>query len=1341
MSAQDLDSGPVDSIEEEKIKLPKKLFRYLQLVVYTEPTAVDTILLIVGSIAAIAAGVPFPILGILFGQLVDDLNSATCNTAQELTRAAEYQAAVNDKVLKVVYVTIASFITIYVYIVCWSLIGQRLAHRLRDKYFRSLLRQEISFFDNLPAGKVSSRLNGDIQTIQAGTSEKVGICISSLSFFITAYVVAFIKDPKLAGMLVSIVPAFLLMSLVGSKYIEKYSGRMSDYVASAASIASEGLSHVAVVHAFSANARLETKFAADLIKAQKEGIKKAIATAAQSGLLYFIAYSANALAFWQGSRIIADTVGRNAVDATVGTTYTVIFILVDASLILSQVAPFLQVFGSAAAAFEKLQSDMSNNSEIDGTLDTGGEILSEVSGHIDFRNVSFSYSSRPNQSVLQNLSMGCPVGKHTAIVGISGSGKSTIAGLVTRLYDPTGGNVFLDGHDLQELNVRQLRSFISLVQQEPSLLDRSILENIALGLVNSPSTAHSHLKATLLSSQLSEVASRIRNGQDIASAVGSHGSAVAEIVDLVREAATLADAADFIDCFEHGFGTLVGSIGNLMSGGQKQRIALARALVKDPKILILDEATSSLDSLSEKRIQTAIEKIAEGRTLISIAHRLSTIKKADNIIFLRQGQILEHGTHAELLSQNGAYAAMIRLQDLNGRSTYDQTPPKASILNGPNSSEDKLSRDQTGVAEEETTEKGTFRLEEGTRTPKSSGSKGITGIASERPPLSIVKGMAPMARPYLLWIFVAFSASTIVGSSYSAEAVIFGNTVGSLSPCKSEDTIRSRGRLFGLLFFVLALVEFFANLISWSAFGWVAEKLLYTVRVLSFRSLFEQDLQWHQSEGRNPALLLSFVTKDGNALSSLTGSVIGTIFSILVNLIAAIVLTHIVAWRIALVCLVTVPILLGAGFMQLRALTQFEERHEQAFAKSVGITVEAVDSIKTVASLSLEHEILGVYRRSLRNPRKEITKASAYANLWLAIAYSVGNLVYALAYWWGAKQIISGRYTQTQFFIVLLALLVSAQLWAQMFTLAPDVSRARASVARILNLLDIGSTRPSSSGATALALPGSREKDIEATAGLATRCIGVKGGVSVVFRQVQFAYPARHHIQVLHGLDFEIQPGQFCALFGPSGAGKSTIISLIERMYSPSSGIVEIDGKDISKHESVAFRDDIALVSQDSVLFEGSIRFNVALGAKPDQEATDAEVEEACRLANIHETIVDLPEGYETQCGPNGNQLSGGQRQRLAIARALVRKPRLLLLDESTSALDAESEKLLQDGLEKAARGITVVAIAHRLHTIKKADVIFLIEGGRCVDRGTHKELFGRSESYRINAMHQTFEA
>jgi ATP-binding cassette, subfamily B (MDR/TAP), member 1 len=306
-----------------------KLAGYPRLLLAGNPTKIDLCTLLLGTICSIASGVPFPLIGILFGQLLDDFNAATCNTPDSSTSGSKYQSDINGKILMIVYLAIAQFVLIYAHLSCWTLTGARLAQRLRERYLQNLLRQEPSFFDNLPPGEVASRLNGDIQAIRSGTSEKVGICISSLSFFVTAYIVAFIKDYRLAAMLVSLVPAYFMMSFIGSHYIEKYAGLMSDHAASAASIASEALSNIVMVQAFGANARLEKKFSESLKASKTQGLKKATAVGIQSGFLYFISYSANGLAFWQGSKRIADAVRNNSEGATVGATFTVIFILVE----------------------------------------------------------------------------------------------------------------------------------------------------------------------------------------------------------------------------------------------------------------------------------------------------------------------------------------------------------------------------------------------------------------------------------------------------------------------------------------------------------------------------------------------------------------------------------------------------------------------------------------------------------------------------------------------------------------------------------------------------------------------------------------------------------------------------------------------------------------------------------------------------------------------------------------------------------------------------------------------------------------------------------------------------
>lgn len=998
----------------------------------------------------------------------------------------------------------------------------------------------------------------------------------------------------------------------------------------------------------------------------------------------------------------------------------------SACVVLGSTAPLLPVFGNAASAFLKLKEDIDRHSPLDGTLNYGDSLSFDTSGRFDFCNVSFKYPSRSDDLVLRDINISFLAGKQTAIVGPSGSGKSTIAALLTRLYDPTGGEILFDGKPLSDINIRNLRGFTGLVQQEPLLLSRSILQNIAIGLINSSDPAHERLK-TNLGHNLSVNCSNI---------VETDQAIMNEIVDLVKHAARLADADSFIQAFDNGYDTLVGTGGQPLSGGQRQRIALARALVRNPKVLILDEASASLDSASEQRIQAALNRIAQTKTVITIAHRLSTIRHAENIIVLKAGKVVDQGSYDELMSRPGVFSDMVHLQALTVSNTNDQSniSTKSSLHTCIDIATEKISAKLDNASPTG-----------GPESPRSADELSNTSTPPgdiNRSPSSwrIIRGVSQFAQPDLRWLILATISAVVVGLTFIAAALIFGNVVDALSPCRvTFGRILHLGRFFGGLLFMVAGVELFANFFSWSCFAIVAERLLYRLRVLSFRSLLSQEIGWYQAEGRNPSTLLSIITKDGSAVGGFSGSIMGTMFSILVNFCVAVILSHVVAWKIALVCLAMVPILLGSGLMQLFSFSRFEERNSNAFAKSIGICMEATASFRTIATYSLEHEIMDAYRQALETPRKEIIVASIYTNIWLAISSSVSFFIYAFAYWWGSHQIIRGENTQRQFFIVLVAMLVSAQLWGQMFSLAPEISRAYAAASRILNIIgdrpperDLWLNEPSRLS--------TEVHDVEKSAAVDSRMLRTsRGGASVEFSSVNFAYLSSLNAPVLRGVSFFVQPGQFCGLVGPSGAGKSTILHLLQHSYRASAGIIKIDGVDLSDRD---FREEIAVVPQDNMLFCGSIRFNIGLGARPGHEATDAEIEHACRLASIHETIMNLPHGYDTDCGPKGSQLSGGQRQRLSIARALVRKPRLLLLDESTSSLDAETEHALQDGLTRAVRssGTTVIAITHRLHTIMSADVIFMVEGGTIVDSGSHNDLMARNEVYRLNVQQQILQ-
>ncbi|KAK6948068.1 hypothetical protein Daesc_009832 [Daldinia eschscholtzii] len=1306
---------------------PRKLFTFIHLLLFSNPTWLDVCLITGGVIFAIAAGIPYPLIAILFGELVNNLNGLTCDVRSNID-TTQYRGAIDGILIKLVALAAAQFVLVYLHTVCWNVQSQRLMHRLRDRYLQHILRQEVSFFDDKHAGEISARLDDEFTAIQTGTSEKVGRFIGQSSFFVTAFIVAFIKQPVLAAILFSLTPAFVALTFTGSYFFKKFAAKSATSFAAGGSIASEALSRIAIVRAFDAGPRLEAKFSKHMALAHKFAKKKSLVAGIQAGLLYFIAYSSNALAYWQGSRMIADAVSGKG-DATFGQVYTVVFLLVDACIILGGLAPLFPIFGAASSAYERIKADMNRHSPID--IDLGEKLPSDAPGCIEMRSVSFAYPSRSEHLALKNVNMIFAAGKHTAIVGQSGSGKSTIAALINRLYKPTDGATFFDGMDTQLLSLRNLRGYVSLVQQESELFSRSIFENIALGLANSSRPEHQNFRSIILGADLEDFVNTCQG--NLLEEAANKGGPIAEIAALVQKAANLADLT-FIDALEQGFKTKIGM--GLVSGGQAQRIALARSLIRDPKVLVLDEATASLDSTTEKKIQASIDRIAAGRTIISIAHRLSTISNVDHVIVMHGGEVVEQGTYQELQERRGAFANLLSLQGLD--NSIGKTSDVSSLSNTDTESLDDTKARKLGLEKSGATEEDTQVVADKVSQ---------TGIDESLSSNDVLSGMRWLLRPDYGWFTLAVPCAIIVGCTFSAMALIFGHTVSALSACgTTASRILYLGHFFSSLVFMLAVVEFLANVGSWSVFGRISENLVYRIRILSFRTLLNQSVEWHNSGNRTPTSLLTIITKDGASIAAFSGSIIATALSILVNFFVAIIISHAFAWKIALVCLAMVPILLGAGILQIRATSRHQERSHKAFVKAIGITVEAVNQIKTVTSFSLGDEIINRYRRALRKPRTSMIGEALHACLYLSIANSTGLFIYSLSYWWGSQLIMRGEYTQTQFYIVQVSMLVSATLWGQMFSLAPEFSRAKSAASRTLGLINLGNDRRLAKPSEILSLAGNYGKEINSNRDIEAEAESkhprtspvASRGVSVTFKNVSFAYPSRPDQPSLKGVSFTVQPGQFLGIVGPSGAGKSTIMSLIQGMYSPSSGSVEINGIDISLRENADFRENIAVVPQDSALFNGSIKFNVGLGARPNHEATDAEIEDACRVANIHDTIVELPQGYDTECGPNGSRLSGGQRQRVAVARALVRQPSLLLLDEPSSALDAESERAVRMGIENfASQGSTVIAITHRLHTIQKADIILVVEGGKIVDKGSHGELMERSESYRLNALQQ----
>ena len=1313
----------------------------------------DLALLAVGIVSAIGAGVPLPLIGLFFGKMVDGFNDASCTQraghALSPAQRDHFLDGVADHVVDIIIIAAVNFALIWIYTCAWSTLGERTVRRLRQQYVRALLLQDMSYFDAMAPGEIATRLSENLVTVQNGTSEKVGILIAAISYFVTSYIVAFVLVPVLAAELISLIPAFLLVSLIGAHFVSKCTEAVQEQLAHAMGIANELLANLSVVQAFGAQKPLGELYSTHLSHARGSGIRRAVSAGCMLGFLFFVGYSANALAFYSGSRIVIDGLAGGA-STKVGAVYTVVFLLIDASFVIGQISPFLQTFSAAAGAGRVLLDTINMRPRIDSASPHGAQPQGDAPLGFSFRNVSFSYPARPDAPTLRGVDLELDAGKRIGICGMSGSGKSTIVALLHRFYDPTEGTVALqDGTPVPELNVHWLRSQLGLVGQEPVLFDCTVLESIAHGLFQSP--AHEHLADTLLFFS--------RHALDhpddpMGGIPPEHAGPLAEIERLCVDAAKLAHAHHFIEDLPGGYLARVGDSGRELSGGQKQRIALARAIVRKPRVLILDEATAALDSKSEQLVQEAFDSVSQGRTTIAIAHRLATIKNYDKIIVMAHGRVVEEGTHASLLAHGGYYADLVAAQtnasgmgaDELDDADESRSPGTKSPTSAAAAADDAPELNDLVMPGQVVTAGAPAPLPaEPLLEPHTEKTDPVFDDTVNRAPVRYVAALGRLgcwALVHWPFVLIGLTASAVIGGAYSGEAVLFGHVIEALNPCKSADAIRSQSDLFALMFFVLALIELGAYTVSGSAFGLVSEGLLQRIRRLVFDVLATQSATWYAAQQQSPPSMIATLSADISNLGGLTSTVIGTIFSIIVNMIAGVILAHIVAWRIAVVILATVPIIMAAGYLRLKVIADFQKRHETVYARSTAIAVEATTHIRTVAALGREDDVLQLFQHSLVRPYNESMRNIVAGNACLAVSLSISYFVYGFAYWWGSRNVAEDRYTQIAFFTVLPALLFSAQSSGQLLAFAPDFTKAQVSAANIFTLFERAHDK--SALAPPQPQPQRRQHVPDAEKDAALDPLPSAAPLAVSFDRVAFTYPSRTE-PALRGVSLDIAPGSFAAFVGESGSGKSTAMSLIEAFYIPGAGTVRIGGCATSATPLAVLRAGMAIVPQEAMLFHGSVAFNVALGLRDSADALrdgepDPRVVAACRGAHVHDAIAAMPEGYRTNVGAGGKQLSGGQRQRVAIARALAREPQLLLLDESTSAMDAASESAFQATLEelRASHRCTIVAIAHRLRTIMAADQIFVFSRGRVVARGTHAELLRTSEQYRAMVAHQT---
>ncbi|PLB50050.1 multidrug resistance protein 1, 2, 3 [Aspergillus steynii IBT 23096] len=1212
----------------------------------------------VASFAAFGSGAGIAFQPLIIGQFITSVTDFTSSQSSP----SQLRSEASKLALYFVYLGIARFVLSYIYNTLFTYTSHTITRNIRCEYFKSALSQEVAFFDHGTGGSIAAQVTSNGRMIQGGISEKLGLVFQGIAAFITAFIIAFVVQWKLTLICLCIAPATLVVNGVAGGFMGGYENQILEINSKANAFSESVLSSVRTAHAFEIRDRLVGRFDEYLTRAHEIGSKLSIIFGVFFSAEYCIVYLGYGLAFWQGIRMLS----RGEIVES-GGIFTVIMSVIIAATQLTMLTPYMVDFTRSATAASMLFRLIDRKSEID-PYDHLGHQPSEAVGEIELSDVTFAYPTRPGVKVLDNFSMRAPAGKVTALVGQSGSGKSTIVGLLERWYNPESGIIRLDGHPIDQLNLSWLRKNVRLVQQEPVLFQGTVFDNIKQGLVG---TNWEHAP---------------RDQQ----------------MDRIQEAAIMAFAHDFIADLPNGYDTEIGHRGGLLSGGQKQRIAIARSIVSQPRVLILDEATSALDPHAESVVQKALDKASEGRTTIVIAHKLATIRKADSIIVMKKGCIVEHGTHDSLLALDGTYAQLVRIQDLAVSSRGSQSEPKLESVND--------SKVDTVAQLPVPTSHASVDKNNGNMPQKDHANYddfkqrniilAIYRLLRETPELRLVYGLV-------------LAGCIVGGATFPGQAIILSSVVDILTLPATE--LEHEGNFLATMFIVLAAGCLVSYFILGYATNTVAQQFGHKLRRQSLHDILRQDVQFFDREENSTGALVARVDSNPQAILELMGYNIGLVLIAALNLFACSILALVYSWKLGLVvvCAGLAP-LVGSGYLKIRLDAKFDRDTSKRYLVSASIASEAVTSIRTISSLAIEHSVLERYTRELDAAMADLKRPLFTVMVSFAFTQSAEHWFMALGFWYGCRLLSFGQVTIYAFFVAFLGVFFSGQSASQLFQFSTSITKGVNAANYLFWLNDLQQTM--------------RETD-------GTRESGPGAADIVDLDNVNFSYPLRPEILVLKGLNLSFKKGQFIALVGSSGCGKSTVIALLERFYDPSAGSIKIDSSPLPSFNPRLYRRIVALVQQQPDLFPVSIRENVAFGLgyddRVDLTVEDYQIESALQAANAWDFVSSLPDGLDTFVGFGGSQLSGGQRQRIAIARALIRDPKILLLDEATSALDTESERVVHAALAAARDGDRMtVAVAHRLSTVKDADVICVFHEGRIKEMGSHCDLIGMGGMY-----------
>jgi ATP-binding cassette subfamily B protein len=1150
-------------------------------------------------------------------------------------------------------------------------------HDLRTAIFRQLQRLDFARHDELSTGQLVSRASSDVALIQ-GFLQFLPIGVANVLLFIVSLTVMFVLSVPLALVMLAVAPLLLVTAMKLRTSVFPASWDAQQKAGDVANVVEEDVTGVRVVKGFGQEAR-ELGRLTD---------RSASMFASRVRLV-------NIQARLQPAMQTIPAFGQVAVLALGGwlalhhhVTYGTFFAFASYMLLITppvrQLAAILTVGQLARAGAERIYDLLDSTPLVQDRPDA--RELHVERGAVSFDHVTFGYTS--TEPVLRDFSLHVAPGETVALVGGSGSGKSTVGLLLPRFYDVHSGAVTIDGVDVRDATLQSLRRSIGVVFEDSFLFSDSITANIAFGRPDATPTE-------------------------------------------VETAARAAEAHEFIMQLPYGYDTVVGEQGLTLSGGQRQRVALARALLSDPEILLLDDATSSVDARIEEEIHATLRRIASTRTTLLIAHRRSTLSLADRIVVVDNGQVVDAGTNEELTARCHLYRMLLSGpgDDAEGIDAVEERVEDDTRVDGITPSawhglaDDEL-RSALIVDRTRTASPAAMRFG-GPTGGGGGGAAGGTawgGALAPTPELlaqvdalepanadpqvdaGIEAGPAPefsflgFLRRYRGWLLVGMFLVALDALCTLAGPLLVRYGL-------DNGVAKNAPRALWIATFVFLGVTLFDWWVMWAearVMGRSSERLLHALRIKVFAHLQRLGVDYYENEmaGR----IMTRMTTDIDALSQLLQNGLVNALVNLVTFAGVGVALAIMNPRLALVSAgILPPLFIATLWFRNQSSKAYETARERIAAVNANLQ-EGLSGVRVSQAFVREEHNQAQFEEVAGGYRDARVRAQRLVAIYFPFVDFLSDIAVCLVL--GAGSVLVAHHSLSvgaliAFLLYLNLFFAPIQQLSQVFD---SYQQARVAIARITELL---------------ATPTSLAQPAHPVA--VPRLSG-----DVELEHVRFRYRNAAE-DALRDIDLRIRAGETVALVGETGAGKSTVVKLVARFYDPTEGRVKADGVPVNAYDQVAFHQQLGVVPQEAFLFSGTIRDNVAYGRN---DATDAAVEAAARAVGAHEFIAGLPGGYLQWVSERGRSLSSGQRQLIALARAHLVDPAILLLDEATSNLDLRTEAKVQAAMGVAAHGRTTILIAHRLQTARLADRIVVIDHGRVVEDGAHDELVARRGAY-----------